>query len=878
MVNTIRKIHLSLFVCAVFIAGSDLSVLNFHSLAFGTVQQGEAKTVERQYAPDRKADILHITIDVTPDFKTRTIAGTTTIKFEPIAKALTELRLDAIDLDVSSVTSSGQIEGYSVTDEAITITFDPPVPPGAETTVTVVYEAEPKQGLYFRTPEMGYKKEDTHLSTQGETHKAPHWYPNYDYPNERSSSEVICRVPKDMTVLSNGRLISEEMDTESGLKVVRWLQEKPHVNYLIALVAGKLKKIESRYKDIPLAFYTPTSQIEQAENSFEGTADMMAFYDREIGVPYPWDKYYQAVVQDGGGGMENTTLTILGDGTLFTKETENIRSSQGLVAHELVHQWFGDYVTCKDWSHLWLNEGFATYYEDLYDGYKNGKDSMLYGLYRSARRVLSDRPIHKPIVYRSYANAWEQFDYRTYPKGGWVLHMLRTELGEELFRKCVKIYLERHALSSVVTEDFSSIIEELTGRSFDRFFDQWVYHARHPDLKVSYNWSEKDKLAKVSVEQTHEVNDNVMLFHFRTKVRFLIDDERVDREIVVNSKQHDFYFPLPKEPKIVRFDPDYGLLATIKFEKPTAMLYAQLENKDDVIGRLRAIDALEKKKDKKTVAKLKDVLNNDPFYGVRRKASAALRDIHTNEAFEALVESIEQPDARVRLQVVEDIGGFYRPESFRRTKRILNREKNPEILYRAIRNLGQYHHKDTRRLLMDYLKSKSYRNRLAAGAVQAIRMLDEPFFISLLQRTLSEREQQFTSWDFARALNTLAHISRNEENKTKVRNFLTGYVNHPKERIQTGAIQALGTLGDPRAIPIVETFSGDDADDRIQRSAKNALKELREKKEMVPEEIVQLRETVDKIRKENEKLRNDVDDIKKRLDAKDKSEENKKDK
>jgi aminopeptidase N len=877
MVNTIRKINLSLFVCAVFIAGSDLSVLNFHSLAFGAVQQGEAKTVERQYAPDRKADILHITIDVTPDFKTRTIAGTTTIKFEPIAKALTELRLDAIDLDVSSVTSSGQIEGYSVTDEAITITFETPVPPGAETTVTVVYEAEPKRGLYFRTPEMGYKKEDTHLSTQGETHEAPHWYPNYDYPNERSSSEVICRVPKDMTVLSNGKLISEEMDPESGLKVVRWLQEKPHVNYLIALVAGKLKKIESHYKDIPLAFYTPTSQIEQAENSFEGTADMMAFYEREIGVPYPWDKYYQAVVQDGGGGMENTTLTILGDGTLFTKESENIRSSQGLVAHELVHQWFGDYVTCKDWSHLWLNEGFAVYYEKLYDGHKNGSDSMLYGLYRSARGVLSDRPVHKPIVYRSYTDAWEQFDYRTYPKGCWVLHMLRTELGEELFRKCVKTYLERHALSSVVTEDFSSVIEELTGRSFDRFFDQWVYHARHPDLKVSYNWSEKDKLAKVSVEQTHEVNENVMLFHFRTKVRFVIEDENIDREIIVDSKQHDFYFPLPKEPKIIRFDPDYGLLATIKFEKPTAMLYAQLENKDDVIGRLRAIDALKKKKDKKTVLKLKDVLNNDPFYGVRREASTALRNIHTNEAFDALVESINQPDARIRLQVVGDIGGFYRPESFRRTKRILNREKNPEILYRAIRNLGQYHHKDTRRLLMDYLKSKSYRNRLAAGAVQAIRMLDEPFFISLLQRTLNELEQEFTTWDFARGLDTLAYISRNEEDKSKVRNFLTGYVNHPKEGIQAGAIRALGTLGDPRAIPVVETFAGDDPDDRIQRSAKNALKALREKKELVPEEIIQLRETVDKIRKENEKLRNDVDDIKKRLDAKDKSEEKKDD-
>jgi aminopeptidase N len=201
---------------------------------------------EPQYAPDREADVLHITIDVTPDFKTRTVAGTTTIKFAPISKPLAEFRLNAVDLDVSSVTSSAKIEGYSVMDDAITITFEPAVPVGAETTVTIIYEAEPKQGLYFRTPEMGYPEQDTHLFTQGESHMAPHWYPNYDYPNERSSSEVTCRVPEEMTVISNGRLVSEEVDSDSGLKAVTWLQEKPHVNYLIALVAGKLKNIESK--------------------------------------------------------------------------------------------------------------------------------------------------------------------------------------------------------------------------------------------------------------------------------------------------------------------------------------------------------------------------------------------------------------------------------------------------------------------------------------------------------------------------------------------------------------------------------------------------------------------------------------------------------
>ena len=826
---------------------------------------------ERQYAPDRTADVLHITIDVTPNFKNRTIAGATTIKFAPISRPLTEFRLDAVDLDVSSVTSSAKIEGYSVTDEHITITFKPAVPVGAEATVTIIYKAEPKQGLYFRTPEMGYPQQDTHLFTQGESHEAPHWYPNYDYPNERSSSEVICRVPKDMTVLSNGRLISEEVDSESGLKAVTWFQEKPHVNYLVALVAGKMKKIESKYKDIPIAFYTPASLIEYAQNSFKDTADMLEYYEKEIGVPYPWDRYDQAVVRDFvAGGMENTTLTILTEGTLHTDETENIRSSQGLVAHELVHMWFGDYVTCKDWSHLWLNEGFATYYEDLYDGYKNGTDSMLANLYSTSSYLLRDRPEHKPIVYRSYKHADEQFDYRAYGKGGWILHILRTELGEEMFRKCVKTYIERHALGSVVTEDFRSVIEELTGRSYDRFFDQWIYHGRHPDLKVSYSWSEKDKLAKVSIEQTHEVTEKVMLFHFRTKVRFIIEDELIDREIVVDNKQHDFYFRLTDEPDIVRFDPDYGLLANIKFDKPTAMLYEQLENHNDVIGRLRALSALQKKKDKKTVEKLKDVLNNDPFYAVRRNASSALREIHTDEAFEALADSLVQADARVRQQVVRDVGRFYRSETLTLIKRTLRNEKNPAILEVAIRNLGLYHHKSTRRMVLKYLKSISFRNELASAAIEAIRMLDEPFFIVPLQKVLDEREMDFRSWSFTRGLSTLAHISRNEDDKTKVRKFLAGYVNHPKDRIQAGAIGALGTLGDPKAIPIIETFSNDEPDNYIERSAERALKQLRQQKQLVPDEIIRLRETVEKFRKETDKIKNDLDDIKKRLDAKEK--------
>ncbi len=182
----------------------------------------------------------------------------------------------------------------------------------------------------------------------------------------------------------------------------------------------------------------------------------------------------------------------------------------------------------------------------------------------------------------------------------------------------------------------------------------------------------------------------------------------MDRDIVIDSAQHDFYFALHTEPNAVRFDPELTLLAKVTFNVAERMLYAQLENRSDMVGRLLAVDALQEKKDKKTVGKLKDVLNDDPFYGVRRGAAAALQEIHTDEAFDALVESMDQSDARVRLSVVEPIGGFYRPEVPAHMESVLANEKNPEIVMKAIRGHGPIPLPQTRQAISRYLQSTSY--------------------------------------------------------------------------------------------------------------------------------------------------------------------------
>ena len=508
----------------------------------------------RRYAPDRAVDVLHIKLDVTPDFENRTVSGTTTIQFKPISKPVNELKLDAIDLSVADVRSNANVVDSTNTGTQLIVSFEPPIPVGQESYVEIDHSAEPTRGLYFRTPAMGYPETDTHVWTQGEAHEARFWFPCFDYPNERSTTEVICHVPADMTVLSNGRRVSEQVN-DAGLKTVHWKQEKPHVNYLICLVAGHLEKLTKRHGDVELGFYTQPSLIEHAENSFRDTPQIMAYFEQEIGVPYPWHKYDQVTIRDFvAGGMENTTLTTLTHHTIFATDTENIRTTRRLDAHEMAHQWFGDYVTCKDWSHLWLNEGFATYYTHLYEGHKFGEDAKRYGLYNDAKRsVLTRGDDKRPIVYNGYTNAREQFDYRAYPKGSWVLHMLRCQLGPDLYRRCVRDYLTQHALQSVVTDDLRQSFEQHSGRTFDRFFDQWVYHAGHPELKISHQWSASDQLAKVSIEQTQDVNDHSLLFQFPTKLRFVVDGQVVEHSILVSQKKEDFFVPLSKQPSIVRF-------------------------------------------------------------------------------------------------------------------------------------------------------------------------------------------------------------------------------------------------------------------------------------------------------------------------------------
>jgi len=817
----------------------------------------------RMYARDREIDVKHVALDLKPDFKDLTLDGIATLTFAPIAKPLRQITLDAVGLDVSGLEASVPVENWDSGKTAITITFAAPIEAGTETWIKITYRSEPKKGWYFRTVAMGYPEGDDHFWTQGQPEEHRHWFPCYDFPNERFTSEVICRVPSGMTVVSNGRLIKE--GREGDHTVFHWDQEQEHVNYLISVVGGNFNKLESTHGDLPLAFLTPPSEFAEAKNSFRDTAAILAFLEKEIGVKYPWAKYYNVCVADFvAGGMENTSLTTLTANTLFSADSENLRTSHRLDAHEITHQWFGDLLTCKDWSQLWLNEGFATYYTHLYEEHKFGTDEMRFRLYLDAVDIIKNTD-EKPIVWREFKDPMEQFDYRAYPKASWILHMLRSQLGPDLYRQCINTYVERHRNGNVVTHDLIAVMEEISGKSWDEFFDQWVFHGGEPLLKIDYGWDQERKQAKLSIKQTQKTGEKVFLFDFPLPVRFL--DEKGgahDFTVRVHETAADFYFTLPEKPQIARIDPGVTVLAGIEFTPPDPMLHAQLVHPDDMMGRLLAVTILGGRKDKKSIELLRKVLATDPSYAVRAEAAIALAKTHSPEALQALISARKQDDARVRQELVRSIAAFYSESAFAALADVVTSEKNPDILTIALTALGKFPQDAARQTLVAALDSASYRHRISAASVRALGIRGDTSVVTALVDHLEKNESRFTTHDFGSGLNHLASLSRDsdDELREKVRLFIAGHLNHPKENLRLSAIAALGTLEDPKSLGVLNTFvESGNSDSPEFKAAGKAIKNLHGEKKQA-DELKDLREELLDLKKKMESINEGLETLK----------------
>ena len=302
---------------------------------------------------------------------------------------------------------------------------------------------------------------------------------------------------------------------------------------------------------MPVEYWVEPGREEEGRRSFGRTPDMIEFFSKQLDCPYPYEKYSQVAVRHFHfGGMENASATTQTDGTLHDERAAIDFTTDELVAHELAHMWFGDLITCKSWTHAWLNEGFATYFEALWKEWDLGRDEFDYEMVLNADSYMAE-PYRRAISTARYGHPYEMFDMHLYPKAGWVLHMLRRRLGDDLFWKAVRLYVKRCAPGTAETIDLVRSFEDATGKSLGGYFDQWIFSPGHPAFEGELSWDDKAHWVKLSVKQTQKTDDGTPVFRVPVRLEARMPDGSLQtRDFEMSRAEETFFFPLPARAEV----------------------------------------------------------------------------------------------------------------------------------------------------------------------------------------------------------------------------------------------------------------------------------------------------------------------------------------
>src|SRR3990172_10972804 len=575
---------------------------------------------DQPFAPSRDYDLTHARIELRFDLEQRKVLGQVTHTLSALRDGLRQLHFDSVDLTISGVRVDGRDGRFSTDAEKLHVHLDAPSKAGQKYEVAIRYDGKPKKGLYFIFPDKSRPNQTRQIWTQGQAEDTRYYIPIYDYPNDRTTTEMIVTVPGDWETVSNGRLVSVT-GAAQGMKTWTWRQGQPISTYLISLVAGEFEKESETWRNLPVDYVVPRGQRERIAPTFARTRDMLTYFSDRLGVPYPWDKYAQSSVdQFVIGGMENVSTTTLTTRGLLhpTLARESLQRSDGLISHQLAHQWFGDLVTCKDWANLWLNEGFATFLADLWEERQFGADNASYSRWRDqAAWMRQGRLFTVPVVTRDFNDSL-RYAGNIYGKAGLILQMLREQLGDEAFFGALKHYLEKNRLGNVVTEDLVKALEESTGTNLDRFFGQWIYGAGAPRFAVSSAYDAATQRVSLTVRQTQRVGGAVGLFSVPIEIAITTAGGTQSLPIRVSRAEETFSFPADGPPLLVLFDKGSRILKSVEFRKSPAEWIYQWQQAETVVDRAAAAEALGDVKDNDAVvAALGEAALRDRFWGVR---------------------------------------------------------------------------------------------------------------------------------------------------------------------------------------------------------------------------------------------------------------------
>ncbi|MBL8766349.1 MAG: hypothetical protein JNL94_03235 [Planctomycetes bacterium] len=781
---------------------------------------------------ERHFDLRHVRIDVKLDLERETVSGAVTHTIEPLALGLTEIALDAPGLSIRATTVNGANAKFSIDGPQLRIALDRRYAAGETLDVRVDYEGSPTVGLYWVRPEEGYPDKPWQAWTQGQDEDNRYWVPLYDFPNDRTTWETLLTVKQPLSAVSNGVLVGVT-DAGDGWRTFHHRMEQPNSTYLIAFAVGAWERYADTWREKPVEYFVaPGVGEETARRSFGVTPQILEFFSNYTGVEYPWPKYAQvAVAQFVVGGMENVSCTLQTDRTLHDATAALERSSQGLVAHEAAHQWFGDLVTCRTWKDLWLNEGFATYFDALFTEFKDGADEFRCEMRDNQRGFMAADPddAPRPMVSDFYSRGVGGVSNHVYTKGASVLHMLRFVLGDDAFRASIRVYLERHRMGLVETRDLQTAIADVTGRNLEWFFEQWVMLAGQPAFDVRFAYDDAAKQGTLTVKQTQKTGGLVPVFRTPVDVEFRVDGASDVRRILIETAEQTFTFALQARPQWVRFDKGGWILKTLTFERSLDEWMAIAEHDDDVIGRLEAVDALANAADARAVDCLARVLTSNVHRRVKQAIADVLRDHPIAPVKGALLAALADPDARVRADVVDALRAFDGDADVHAAlKQVLAADPAYGPRANALGALVATKASDVATSCEQALATKSHEDRLARSALSALVAIDPARAVphvldaATYGRSVDLRHAALDQFDAIADALDAATRTRAIEIATK------GLADH-WARTRRAAVNALVALTATEAIPALESLAAREKTPRSRDAAKNAIERIRKR-------------------------------------------------
>lgn len=624
-------------------------------------------------------NLVHTKLDVRPDFSKSYLYGKAWVTLQPHFYTTDSLHLDAKGMEIKKVALlKGNKEiplKYNYDDWSLSIQLDKTYTNKETYTVYIDYTAKPDEfeekysqggmlgikGMYFINPRGEEKDKPTQIWTQGETESNSAWFPTIDKTNQRCTQELTVTVDNKYVTLSNGKLMSQKKNTD-GTRSDYWKMDLPHAPYLFFLGVGDYAVIKDKWRDKEVNYYVEKEYAPVAKKIFGNTPEMMTYFSKITGVDFPWIKYSQITGRDYvAGAMENTTATIHQESAQQdARELVDGNNWEGTIAHELFHQWFGDYVTTESWSNLTLNESFADYSQTLWDEYKYGKDAGDAENFQGMQGYLGNPGSDKKDLVRfHYQHREDMFDAVSYQKGGRILHMLRNFVGDSAFFKSLNNYLTTHKFKSAEAHQLRLAFEEVTGRDLNWFFNQWYFGNGHPSVDIDYQYDDAAGKVNVIIKQTQKTGK---LFKLPIAIDIYNGAGKTRHNVWVNNVTDTFTFTYSKRPDLINVDGDKVMLWVKKDNKTLDNYIHQYTYAGNFVDRREAIDFASKKPDDlKAVELIKKALN-DPYYGLRIFAisKADLRKDAVRNGFENALANLAQNDkyATVRATAIGKLGEY----------------------------------------------------------------------------------------------------------------------------------------------------------------------------------------------------------------------------